>query len=165
MVPATQADVADIIELRDGLAQWMLDQGIDQWRPGEYPTEVAAAQVHAGEWFVHRVDGALVATVRIAYSDTDFWGDDIADAGYIHGLMVAPSHRRGGMGREVVTFAEKTIRAAGKSLARLDTATGNPVLMAYYPHLGFRPVREAKLPAQFGRDMSITLFEKDVASP
>lgn len=160
MTRATRDDVADIVALRDHLATWMVAQGIDQWKPGEYPASMVADEVDDGQWYIRREDSEVIATVRVVYSDVEFWGDDVADAGYIHGLMVAPSHRRGGLGRQVVAFAEQVIAEAGKSLVRLDTATTNAVLMAYYPSLGFRAVREAALPPRFGRDMSVTLFEK-----
>ncbi|WP_225724801.1 MULTISPECIES: GNAT family N-acetyltransferase [unclassified Nocardia] len=161
MIAATAEDAADIARLRDRLAGWMVERGIRQWFPGEYPAERMALEAERGEWFVWRgAQGELVATVRLIWRDPDFWGVDDAEAGYIHGLMVAPEFRGNDLGSRIIRFcADRTI-ARGISVQRLDVVSTNPVLRKFYDTQGFIEVREAPLPPQFTGDRRVVLMEK-----
>lgn len=166
MVAATAADAEDISRLRDRLAQWMVDNGIGQWVPGEYPPAVVAEESERGEWFVWRAeDGALTAVVRLVWRDPDFWGGDDAEAGYIHGLMVAPEFRGRDLGARVIQFCAERTRAAGLTRQRLDTAAANQVLRKYYAAHGFIEIREAPLPPRFHGTDRVVLMEKSLIEP
>lgn len=161
MVVATPADAADIIALRDRLAQWMVDHDIKQWVPGEYPVEVVAEEAARGEWFIWRDAAGLAATVRLIWHDPDFWGeDDNTPAGYVHAVMVAPEQRGREVGSRILQFCADHTLANGITLQRLDTAADNLVLRKYYAAQGFTDVREAPLPRQFHADIRIILMEK-----
>lgn len=158
--PATPDDAPAIVALRDGLARWLTDTGVNQWQEGEITVEHVTEGAHLGEWHVAEEDGEIVACVRLAWSDPDFWGDDDAPAGYVHGLMVRRDHAGHGWGRGLVEWAAQTTAAAGHDRLRLDTAAHNTTMVDYYRSLGFAVLREADLPAQFGRAMRIVLFER-----
>ncbi|WP_141691875.1 GNAT family N-acetyltransferase [Nocardia brasiliensis] len=162
MIAATRADAEDIAHLRDRLARWMVDNGIDQWHPGEYPAELVAAETDRGEWFVWRDDtGTLLATVRLVWRDPDFWGaDDDTEAGYIHGLMVAPEQRGRELGSRIIQFCTDYTLDQGITLQRLDTAANNPVLRKYYTAQGFTELREVPLPAHFHGNINVVLMER-----
>ncbi|MGZ8176583.1 N-acetyltransferase family protein [Williamsia sp. SKLECPSW1] len=162
---ATPEDAPAIVDLRDGLARWLAATGVNQWQEGEITVEDVAAGTRLGEWHVAEVDGPegcreVVACVRLAWSDPDFWGDDDAPAGYVHGLMVRRDHAGHGWGRALIEWAADATAAAGHDRLRLDTAAHNTTMVDYYRSLGFRVLREADLPARFGRDMRIVLFER-----
>ena len=72
-VLATTADVDAIHALRRALEDWMADNGTVQWPRGSLPRERVAAQVEAGQWYVVRDDDGLVGTVRLLWTDPDFW--------------------------------------------------------------------------------------------
>lgn len=166
MIPATAADAPDIANLRDELAHWMLANDIQQWRPGEYPSEVVAAEIARGEWFRWRDDdGALIATVRLVWSDPEFWGEADAEAGYVHGLMIAPAHRGKQLGSRVLDFCAEYTLANGLSVQRLDTAENNQVLREFYATQGFAEVGTAPLPARFQGCERIVLLEKRLGRP
>ncbi|MEV6430674.1 GNAT family N-acetyltransferase [Nocardia sp. NPDC051463] len=161
MVVATATDASDIARLRDRLAEWMVGNGIAQWLPGEYPAAVVADEASRGEWFVWReTPTELTAAVRIAWRDPDFWGADDADAGYIHGLMVASEYRGRGIGSRIIRFCAEYTLAQGITVQRLDTAADNPVLREYYAAQGFLEVRETPLPPQFHGTARVVLMEK-----
>ncbi|MEV0245512.1 GNAT family N-acetyltransferase [Nocardia sp. NPDC050712] len=162
MVPARPADATDIAGLRDRLAQWMVENGIAQWLPGEYPAEVVAEEIARAEWFVWREGGALLATVRLIWRDPEFWGADDAEAGYIHGLMVAPEQRGRDLGSRIIQFCAEHTRARGITRQRLDAAADNQVLRKYYNAQGFTEIREAPLPPQFQGTAAVVLFEKQL---
>ncbi len=157
---ATPDDAPAIVALRDGLARWLAETGVNQWQEGEITVDQVASGARLGEWHVAEVDGEIVACVRLAWSDPDFWGDDDAPAGYVHGLMVRRDHAGHGWGRGLVEWAARATAAAGHDRLRLDTAAHNTTMVDYYRSLGFTVLREADLPPQFGRDMRIVLFER-----
>lgn len=153
-------DASAIVALRDGLARWLSDTGVNQWQEGEITVDDVAAGTRLGEWHVAEMDGEVVACVRLAWSDPDFWGDDDAPAGYVHGLMVRRDHAGHGWGRALIEWAAQATAAAGHDRLRLDTAAHNTTMVDYYRSLGFTVLREADLPPRFGRDMRIVLFER-----
>ncbi|MFQ6396488.1 GNAT family N-acetyltransferase [Nocardia sp. KC 131] len=164
MVTATSADADDIVRLRDRLAEWMVGNGIAQWLPGEYPAATVTEETTRGEWFVWReTETDLTAAVRIVWRDPDFWGADDAEAGYIHGLMVAPEYRGRDLGSRVIQFCADYTLAKGVTVQRLDTAANNSVLRKYYAAQGFVEVRETRLPPQFHGTENVVLMEKPLA--
>ncbi len=162
MDPAAPADAPVISALRDELARWITSNGIRQWDEGDLPADEVAAGIEIGEWHVARLDGRVVACVRLAWSDVEFWGDDDAPAGYVHGLMVDRRYAGHGWGRQMIEWCVDRTRDAGFESIRLDTAAHNATLVAYYGSLGFDRVRETDLPARFARDMRVVLFERRI---
>ncbi len=158
-VPATPADVDDVHALRRSLEDWMAQHGTVQWPAGSLPRERIAAQVDDDQWHVVRdEDGTLVATVRLLWTDPDFWGDDDTPAVYVHGLMVDRRAAGRGLGGALLDWAAARGRAAGVPLFRLDCRTTNPVLRRYYEAYGFRAVGRRDF-----ADFSCTLLELDLA--
>lgn len=156
--PATPADVDDIHALRRSLEDWMAERGTVQWPQGSLPRERVAAQVDAGEWHVVHDDTlGLVGTVRLLWTDPDFWGSDPTPAVYVHGLMVARRAAGHGLGTALLDWAAARGRDAGVDLFRLDCRTTNPVLRTYYEGYGFRAVGQRDF-----ADFSCTLLERSV---
>ncbi|MGQ4599140.1 GNAT family N-acetyltransferase [Nocardia sp. R6R-6] len=167
MVAATAADADDVARLRDRLAQWMVDNRIGQWVPGEYPAKIVAEEAARGEWYVWRDESAtLAAAVRLIWRDPEFWGaDDGTDAGYIHGLMVAPERRGRAIGPRILQFCADRTLDRGITRQRLDTASNNQVLRKYYAVQGFIELRETTLPPQFHGTSHVILMEKTLSTP
>ena len=69
-------------------------------------------------------------------------------------------HAGHGWGRALIEWAARATADAGHDRLRLDTAAHNTTMVDYYRALGFTVLREADLPAHFGRDMRIVLFER-----
>ena len=138
---AGPADLPRYLAIRDDAARWMLDRGIDQWRPGEYD-RVAAAGLAAGDLYVAELAGAVVGGVRLMGADPDVWPEAVSEpgVGYLHGLVVDRSVAGHGIGRRLLEWAADTVTAAGGSLLRLDCRASNERLRAFYPSAGFTPV-------------------------
>jgi len=153
--PATPADVDDIHALRRSLEDWMAAHGTVQWPQGSLPRERIAKQVDAGEWHVvHDEELGLVGTVRLLWTDPDFWGEDHTPAVYVHGLMVDRRAAGHGLGTTLLDWAAARGRDAGVDLFRLDCRTTNPDIRAYYERYGFRAVGQRDF-----ADFSCTLLE------
>lgn len=155
--PATPDDVDAIHALRRSLEDWMATNGTVQWPHGSLPRDRIAAQVDAGEWYLVRDGGGLVGTVRLLWSDPDFWGADDTPAVYVHGLMVDRRHTGAGIGTALLDWAAARGREAGVDLFRLDCRTTNPVLHTYYQGYGFTVVGQRDFDT-----FSCTLLELDL---
>lgn len=139
-VPATPDDIDAIHALRRSLEDWMAANGTVQWPQGSLPHERIARQVAAGEWYVVRDAAGLVGTLRLLWTDPDFWGADQTPAVYVHGLMVDRRHTGEGVGTALLDWARQRGVDAGVDMLRLDCRTTNPVLYDYYGAYGLTVV-------------------------
>jgi GNAT superfamily N-acetyltransferase len=160
VVRASPYDAVAILRLRDALASWMVDRGIDQWRPGEMPLpwiEVCAAQ----GWVVTAPrDDNLVGSLTLVWADPLIWGDRNEPAGYIHMLMVDRIYAHLGLGRSLLDWAEGRITRAGHRRARLDCVRTNVALRDYYENAGYVLVGYR----EFAEGIpSVALYEKALA--
>lgn len=116
------------------------------WRGSTDRTSVdeVAAFVRAGEIAVALVDGDVAGSVRIQRLD-DTTGE--------FGMLAADPARRGlGIGRDLVTFAERTSREAGCREVQLEllvprewTHPAKQFLAEWYDRLGYRVTHRADL--------------------
>ena len=137
---ATVDQASLVLALRDDLARWMLERGIEQWRPGDLPLEWVGHCVTEG-WVYLVSDGEeLVGSVTIVWQDPLVWGERRESAGYVHMLMVNRGFAGRGIGRAVLEWAEGFILESGRDLARLDCARGNRALRGYYERAGYELV-------------------------
>ncbi|WP_304516301.1 N-acetyltransferase [Cellulomonas sp. JH27-2] len=157
---AAAEDVEALFALRRSLEDWMVKRGLVQWPVGSLPRERVAEQVASGQVRVVRDDDGIVASLRLMWSDPDFWGDDATPAVYVHGLMVDRRATGSGLGRRLLDWAREQGKAAGVGLQRLDCRTTNPSLRAYYESLGFVAVGRQVFPT-----FEVTLLERPVTPP
>jgi len=160
VVQVSPSDAVAILRLRDALASWMVDRGIDQWRPGDMPLlwiEVCAAQ---GWVFAALRGDILVGSLTLVWADPFIWGDHNELAGYIHMLMVDRAYARLGLGRLLLDWAERRITGAGHRHARLDCVRTNVALREYYENAGYVLVGYREFA---GGIPSLALYEKALA--
>jgi protein-tyrosine phosphatase len=159
-----------VLRLRDELATWVVQRGIDQWHPGEMP--LAWLELCIAHGWVHTAwaQQELVASVTVTWEDPFIWGESETPAGYIHMLMVDRAYAGNGVGRSILGWAEGQIAASGRRLARLDCATSNRRLCAYYERAGYRSVglrqfrmTDSKIFPDFDRAVDTTLYERALA--
>ncbi len=80
-------------------------------------------------FLVGELDDQLVATVMAGYD---------GHRGWINYLAVHPDCRRTGIGRRMMTEAEKRLRAAGCPKVNLQVRTGNTAAGGFYKAIGFK---------------------------
>jgi 8-oxo-dGTP diphosphatase len=93
VVLAEPGDIDAVLHLRDEAAAWMVDRGLNQWAPGDFPREFVQVRVDSGQVFVMRRRGRALATVTITWSDELVWGEPSSQAGYVHMLVVSSALR------------------------------------------------------------------------
>lgn len=94
--PAIAGDADELHRLREAAARWLVERGIRQWQPGAVGIGSIREQIRAGEWFLHRANGSVLVALRLLWSDPLFWGEQQADAAYVHGLVI--DRRQAGVG-------------------------------------------------------------------
>lgn len=153
-------DRALVLEILDQAARRMAGYGNVHGWPVPFPPGMIDAPLSDGcVHLVARADGTNVATVTLLWEDPRVWGPQPPVAGYVHRLAVRPAHAGAGYGAAILEWADAEIRRRGRTLLRLDTATTNTGLVAYYRALEFAVVGEAdQEPLRF----PVTLFERPV---
>ena len=63
--------------------------------------------------------------------------DDETRIGWIHNLVVADGMRGRGLGRQLLEHALDHFRAAGMTVAKIETLEQNPIGRHLYPSVGF----------------------------
>ena len=77
-----------------------------------------------------REDGRLVGTAVVGWD---------GHRGWVYYLAVAKSHRGRGLGRELMTAAEKWLKAVGAPKIQFMVRAENDAVVAFYDHLGYVP--------------------------
>ena len=131
---ARAEELDEAVAVLSEAAAWLRSRGIEQW-PHPYPAEWVAASIERGETYLAREDGAVVGTITLRWADPAFWGEQPPVAGYVHGLAVRRDFA--GRGPELLEWAERRVRKAGRDLVRLDCRTDNARLRRYYEKQGF----------------------------
>lgn len=161
VVLAEPGDIDAVLHLRDEAAAWMVDRGLNQWAPGDFPREFVQVRVDSGQVFVMRRRGRALATVTITWSDELVWGEPSVDAGYVHMLAVSSALRGSGLGGWLLDWAEGHIAGHGHKRARLDCVQANPVLRNWYRERGYRQVGQRSFDAPSWSP--VVLLEKELA--
>ncbi|MFF8639651.1 GNAT family N-acetyltransferase [Streptomyces sp. NPDC015345] len=159
---ADKADTATLTGLYDGAARWMLERGIDQWKPGDKDARHFRRLIDSGveEVWLAEEGAEVVGAYELWWDDEAAWGVRAPDAGYVHRLMVRRGARPGS-GRAMLARAERRIAEAGRELCRLDCVSANPRLRTYYEGAGYTAVGElAGKVAADGSTYGVTLMEK-----
>jgi GNAT superfamily N-acetyltransferase len=152
-------DVDHVLGLINEAARWLLARGIRQWPVDpDLPRETVARQLRQRECYLAWEGDQAVGTFSLQLSDPPMWGAQPDDALYLHGLAVRRTHR--GLGRHLLSWAERMAAAAGRSYLRLDCMAENPALRAYYERAGYRHRGDVK-----GRGWAASLYEKAVGGP
>lgn len=133
-------DAPKLVELRNGLAEWMLNRGIEQWQPDQFDVEHLTAWIEAGLIFIYPKGDQIAASVAVLENDPLIWGPDDGDAGYIHMLMVDRRWSGRGLGHRTLEWAERHIERKGKERVRLDVTAANATLQQWYTERGYEIV-------------------------
>jgi GNAT superfamily N-acetyltransferase len=137
VVRATVGEAGSVLELRDDLARWMLEHGIEQWRPGDLPLEWIQLCASRGWVYVVPRGTKLLGSVTIVWDDPLIWGERPEAAGYVHMLMVNRDFAGHGIGRRLLDWAEGLIVHSQRLVARLDCARASTSLRSYYERAGY----------------------------
>jgi proline racemase len=94
----------------------MVASGIAQWAPGEVGAERVRQQIAAGQWFVHRIDGVVRASLRVIEADEEVWGARPPDALYVHGLAIDRSATGTGLSARMAALHARGMMQVGDGM-------------------------------------------------
>jgi GNAT superfamily N-acetyltransferase len=138
-------------------------------------TRTTAAEVRemigADQIAVARADGRVVGCVRIQRLH-----DGLGEFGM---LVAHPAHRSGGVGRDLISFAEDLSRRRGLVIMQLELLVprdwAHPTkefLRAWYTRLGYRPVQTGRIDDSYphlapllATPCDFVLYHKSLAGP
>jgi hypothetical protein len=131
VVEATDSDTDSLLRMRDDVAQWLVDRGIDQWQPGEIP----CSWERGDEYFVFVLCRGedRVGTLTILWDDPVILlalaGSSAAGAEGVPprsvGKSALGSHRSGPAPCRRLTVADRTGRSVS-IVACTDAADPSP---------------------------------------
>ncbi len=138
IVRAGKRDLDRVLAVLDEAAEWLVAKGVaGPWIPGSFSRQTFADQIARGEVYVAKLGKETVGTITLQWSDERFWPRAPADALYVHKLALHPTYLRRGFGLQILEWAERVSKAAGKSFLRLDCLAQNGKIRSYYESLGF----------------------------
>ncbi|MGP8302296.1 GNAT family N-acetyltransferase [Streptomyces inhibens] len=157
-------DPGALAALYDAAAHWMLESGIDQWKPGAKDEEHFRLRMKDGEVWLAEVAGQMVGAFELWWRDEPAWGPQPPEAGYVHRLMVDRGRAPAGTGGAMLAHAERRIAEEGREWSRLDCLASNPRLRSYYEGAGYTVVGEQPFKEDAGGSpYAVTLLEKRLA--
>ena len=145
---ATAADIPGVVAVYNAILDNEAATGINytNWQKGKYPTiDTAKSILEAGTLYVGvDEDGTIWGSMNLnaiqlpEYVKID-WTIPASDdqVAVIHTLTIDPSRKGHGLARQMITFAEDTARAQGKTVMRFDTWEGNQPANHLYPAMGY----------------------------
>jgi len=134
---ARPGEIEVVLAVLTDAAAWLRARGVEQW-PDRFPTDWVMPAIETGETWLAEVDGDIVGTLVVQWSDPIFWAGYPPDAGYLHRLAVRLPGT--GTGADLLRWAEQHAAEAGKAYLRLDCVSWNQSLRAYYERAGYEPV-------------------------
>ncbi len=160
IVRAGGGDLDGVLAVLEEAAGWLVTRGIEgPWRPGFFSRQTFADQIARGEVYVSRLGGETVGTITLQCKDELFWPGVSSDSGYVHKLAVRPAYIGRGFGLQMLEWASRTARLAGKKHLRLDCLAANRKIRDYYEKAGFIHVNDAEVAG-----WKFSLYQKNLHS-
>ena len=134
---ATLADLDELLEILSEAGRRLPAVEVAQW-PDPFPAERVLAALERGDTRLAELDGKAAATLTLQWQDVDYWGEQPADAGYLHRLAVRPAYAGQGLGVRLLDWLDGRIAEHGRTKLRLSCMTANAGLRRYYEEAGFQ---------------------------
>lgn len=144
--PATEEDVARVVEIIGSAQRRLRESGIDQWQNG-YPNRARVEEdVRLGYGRVLCCEGEVVAYGALTYDGESAYeklqgGEWLTTQGpylTIHRLCVAEGEVGHGRGREFMVAAQREAATKGVRSVRVDTHPDNKIMQGLIGSLGYR---------------------------
>lgn len=168
---AVSSDVNAVVEIYEKIhTEEEAGRTTTGWKRGIYPTRQTALDAFAqGSLYVLEEDGAVLAAARLdqnqlpAYADVDWvYAASDEDVLVLHTLVVEPSVKGKGRGREFMRFYEDAAKALGCKCLRIDTNERNLRARRLYHLLGYR--ESGIIPCTFNglEGVQLVCLEKEI---
>jgi len=154
-------ELSTVLDFLKEAAQWLQAKGVDYWQDWHSPPQNYIDSIHNGfakdEFYIVEYDEKIIGCFRLQWDDECFWGQQKADAGYIHSFTIARHLAGKKIGVKVLNEIERICQKNGKNLLRLDCGAEAEGLRRYYEQYGFVMVGTTTV-----SDKELTLYEKSI---
>nr|WP_304217059.1 GNAT family N-acetyltransferase [Fredinandcohnia onubensis] len=142
---ATNDESSEIIKMLKQIAQWMKENGINQWRyllDGGDDEEIKQG-IHDQETYIVLKDMELVATFTLLSKQSEWdrhiWGcDKSTESLYLHRIAIIPNYMKKGVGKSILTWIQDNVN--DKKYLKLDCVADNSKLNNFYKNNDFELV-------------------------
>ena len=151
--PAKISEIREILSLTRDCAEYMANNGIDQWNE-HYPSRtIFEKDIERSELFVLEKDKKIIGTLVISsHMDEEYlpveWLTPNSKNIYIHRLSVHPNQQGKGHARRLMDFAERHAKEHGYISIRLDTFSQNKRNQRFYETRGYQKLGDIYFPNQ-----------------
>jgi GNAT superfamily N-acetyltransferase len=153
---ARPTDIDTVLGILDEATTWLQNKSLPTaWKPGEFSRQTFLEQISREEVHIGLVEGKPAGTFILQWTDPLWWGEQPADAGYIHKLAIRPAYAGQGVGLQMLNWAEKKTRTLGKKFLRLNCMAEDRKIRDYYEMAGFTYLRDVQ-----GTRALASLYEK-----
>lgn len=168
IISARSEDLERYLDFLEGVADWLAERGIRQWRQGSFrlSADHYADSISRGEVQLAFIGDELVGTFRLLLREPIVWPDIVEDDSvYVFNLAVKRTRADQQLGRRLLAWAADRAARLGRRWVRLDCMADNDFLHGYYTRAGFeeRGEIDARFPPPVGT-LRLRRFEKLVQS-
>ena len=158
--PATSEDIPALVEVINSGMTNKVRRGDLAWGDKALVESDIRPFVERGSTYVACLDDHVVGTFVLDWQDTDTWGPQPPDAGYIQRFAVDSSQRGQSIGSQMLGLAETEVVSRGGHFVRLFCPAANPGLRAYYEKQGFTRADAKAKPRAY---QPVVYYERAVA--
>lgn len=156
----------DLLRLYTTCMRAMRAGGIEQWGD-DYPTSaIIEKDVRDGSLHILEEMESILASICLNETQAPEYQalrwQTPEPILVVHRLCVDPARQRGGLGNQMMDFAEDFARQEGYAGIRLDTYSNNPAALRLYERRGYCRTGEVRFR---GRSLPFYCFEKALSMP
>lgn len=141
-------------------AEQMVKEGLNQWTPSLFTSELLDEYLAEREVFLLRFDDKPCGMFTLQESDPSYWGErNDSRFGYLHRLAVLPAYRGLNLGTKMVQYGEERVMKQGKLGLRLDCVSHLEGLNQFYQRQGYRFIAKQNM-----GNRKVHLYEKRLTS-
>jgi protein-tyrosine phosphatase len=163
---AKTSDAIALEALLDAAAAWQQSQGIDQWRPGQFPEEIRLT-IANGDLYVARLEGVIVGCFMLEGEVSPLMTRWLiernrvpAEGAHLGRLAVARESTGRGLGVELLNVACALAAQRGFAYVCLDCPSQNARLRRYYLETGFSYCGDVSTRGPNGEHRVSSVFER-----
>ena len=153
MATAQASDLDAYIDLLETVAEWLHSRELSPVPKKIYRDSKVfyADSIARGEVYLAYLKNSLAGALRLVPNDGIVWPTVSVDTAlYLENLLVSRAWSHLGLGREMLTWAERQAAMRGKTHLRLDCFAGNTFLRHYYERLGYAEMGQVNARYPFG---------------
>lgn len=145
--PATRNDLFPLLQLFDQTVIWLNAHGLEkQWGDELFSTSLDRHRqflnwIDTGHFFAARLQAQIIGSLALTPGAPWYlarrWQTFPANAFYLEAFTTSREYAGLGLGRALLSWAERYTLASGKTSIWLDCWADNPALVAYYQRAGF----------------------------